>query len=619
MAVGATTIPSYFMGQTNGEAVRDWIMDNTGVTALISFAPTRIDVIPDTLAGFSSVGPNGDPDVLKPDITAPGVDILSAYSPALDGLNYNQISGTSMSAPHITGAVALMKQLKPFWTPAQIKTALTSTSVQLGVFKPDNVTQADPFNMGAGRVDLDRARQAGLTFDKPSFAEGECLLNCSWARTLQNVAGVTTTWTATVMSAEGLSLEVSPATITLGPNRSSAFVVNADVTILEPDAWYFGAVVWSETSGNYPDAYMPLAVSPAASSSLASLTKEVDQQEASPGDTLDYTITLTNNFPNQVTYTLHDPIPENASYITGTATGGLTYDADQDALVAEVTLEGLSLDIVQEDSPFGFFPLASGVGGTSLCGFFSGCDESLINLTLDTPFEYLGQTYTTIALVSNGYLIPGGGDLGSITFLNQMLPDTTAPNNVIAPFWTDLDLDGAAADDPGGGTWYFSVLTDGVNEYLVIEWEDAEQWGDPTTTYTFQAWIQLGSSNIWFVYAELPADLSTYGATVGAENASGEAGATYYYVPHDLSEPPTGTEPEVDTDLAVEAVTDIATFNFSLLVDSLGDLGAGQALVTNIVQVLNDQNADIMTAWATTVINIFKHYFPLVMRNGSNP
>jgi minor extracellular serine protease Vpr len=615
MSVGATTIPSYFMGQTHGEAIRSWITSQAGVSAMIHLASTRFEVIPDVVADFSSSGPNGDPDVLKPDIVAPGVDILSAYSPALAGLNFNQISGTSMAAPHITGAVALLKQLHPFWTPAQIKTALTSTAVQSGVLKPDGLTLADPFNVGAGRVDLDRARRAGLTFDKPSLAEDGCLMNCSWTRAIQNVSGDATTWTARVVAPEGLEIEVHPATLTLGPNRVSTFLVNADVTVVEQGQWYFGAIIWSEAGGNHPDAYLPLAVAPAASSHLGSLATKVDKTMALPGDSLLYTTTLANKFPEAVSFDIRNPVPQNATFITGSATGGLAYDASQQALVGEVSLPGLAVEVLTAESPYGFFPLASGIGGVSLCALFSGCDEAIVNLTLDTPFEYLGQTYDKLGLVSNGYLIPGGGELSDVTFNNQRLPDPAMPNNVIAPLWTDLDMDGSAADDPGGGTWTIAVLEDGSDEFLVVEWEDAQQYGDATTTYTFQVWIQLGTSKVWFVYEDLPGDLAAYGLTVGAEDAGGETGATYYYNPNDLGAPPEGIAPQAGSDLTVESLASTASFTFSLLVDSLADLAEGQGVITNIVQARNDRNGEIMTAWTATAIQTTNAYLPLVMRS----
>ncbi len=80
----------------------------------------------DNLASFSSRGPvvwtNGT--ILKPDVLAPGVNVIST----LPGNTYGSISGTSMATPHVTGVVALMKQVHPDWTPDDIKTALKSSS-----------------------------------------------------------------------------------------------------------------------------------------------------------------------------------------------------------------------------------------------------------------------------------------------------------------------------------------------------------------------------------------------------------------------------------------------------------------------------------------------------------
>ncbi len=111
------------------------------------------------LATFSSRGPTAA-DVIKPDITAPGVQILAANSPAaglgpshfMDGMPgdlFRVISGTSMSSPHTAGAAALIKDLHPSWTPQQIKSALMATAVQNPVTGPalNNLS-------GAGNLDL---------------------------------------------------------------------------------------------------------------------------------------------------------------------------------------------------------------------------------------------------------------------------------------------------------------------------------------------------------------------------------------------------------------------------------------------------------------------------------
>ena len=105
------------------------------------------------LADFSGLGPRLGDFAIKPDVTAPGVDIIapraagSNLGPIVDSI-YMMISGTSMATPHVAGAAAILKQEFPLWTPAQLKSALVSTAVP----GPYNVYQ-----QGGGRIDVARA------------------------------------------------------------------------------------------------------------------------------------------------------------------------------------------------------------------------------------------------------------------------------------------------------------------------------------------------------------------------------------------------------------------------------------------------------------------------------
>src|SRR6202008_3431215 len=94
-------------------------------TAKINQATVVFDAPAPITAAFSSRGPLAGPggDLLKPDVIPPGQDILAAVSPAIAGRNFDLLSGTSMSAPHVAGLAALLMDLHPTWTPAMIKTA----------------------------------------------------------------------------------------------------------------------------------------------------------------------------------------------------------------------------------------------------------------------------------------------------------------------------------------------------------------------------------------------------------------------------------------------------------------------------------------------------------------
>ncbi|RDV24446.1 serine protease [Alteromonas aestuariivivens] len=125
------------------------------------------------MADFSSRGPNAaTTDVIKPDITAPGVRILAATSStpmfSAQGQQVAYLSGTSMSSPHIAGMAALLIDQHPDWTPAQVKSALM-TSARQDVTKEDGTTPADPFDFGAGHAAPVPAMAPGLTYNAGFF------------------------------------------------------------------------------------------------------------------------------------------------------------------------------------------------------------------------------------------------------------------------------------------------------------------------------------------------------------------------------------------------------------------------------------------------------------------
>ncbi|MGW1542458.1 S8 family serine peptidase [Streptomyces sp. NPDC002309] len=121
----------------------------------------------DRLAPFSSRGPRVGDNALKPDLTAPGVDILAARSQYAEGGEgaYQTMSGTSMATPHVAGAAALLAARHPEWTGRQLKDALVSTT---------KVTQRySPFSGGSGRLDIAATVNAGLLATGSVFARPE--------------------------------------------------------------------------------------------------------------------------------------------------------------------------------------------------------------------------------------------------------------------------------------------------------------------------------------------------------------------------------------------------------------------------------------------------------------
>jgi hypothetical protein len=144
---------------------------------------------------------------MKPDVTAPGEDVLSSV-PRRDG-NWARFSGTSMAAPHVAGAVAVLEQRHPGWSPAQVKSALMTTGVPL----QDDVT---PIKQGGGRIDLPLADNP-LLFTRPtalSFGLLKPGSKVTRTLTLTDAGGGAGTWRAAVTPASG-SLVSVPAQVSV--------------------------------------------------------------------------------------------------------------------------------------------------------------------------------------------------------------------------------------------------------------------------------------------------------------------------------------------------------------------------------------------------------------------
>ncbi|KAI4307811.1 hypothetical protein L6164_030952 [Bauhinia variegata] len=173
-------LPAAHINFTDGEYVYSYIKNNKTPVANMTSPKTELGTKPAPVVTlFSSRGPNPTvPSVLKPDITAPGLNIIAAYSG--DGspsylasdkrrVAYNSMSGTSMSSPHVAGIVGLLKTLHPDWSPASIKSAImTTASTADNSGRPiadESLQEMTPFAYGGGHVQPDLAIDPGLVYD----------------------------------------------------------------------------------------------------------------------------------------------------------------------------------------------------------------------------------------------------------------------------------------------------------------------------------------------------------------------------------------------------------------------------------------------------------------------
>jgi len=165
--------PSTLVNGTVGASINDYIHSTRSPSAVIYKTQERKKEPAPFAASFSSRGPNpGSKRILKPDIAAPGIDILAAYTPlkSLTGLKgdtqyskFTVMSGTSMACPHVAGVAAYVKSFHPNWSPAAIKSAILTTAKPMS--RRVNYNKDQEFAFGSGQVNPTRAVSPGLVFD----------------------------------------------------------------------------------------------------------------------------------------------------------------------------------------------------------------------------------------------------------------------------------------------------------------------------------------------------------------------------------------------------------------------------------------------------------------------
>ncbi|MGM9482601.1 S8 family serine peptidase [Roseateles sp. NT4] len=293
----AHSVPTVHVTAADGTAIKAYAQ-TAGATASIS--KFYIGSVPaPMMANFSSRGPNGgDSNVLKPDVTAPGVDVIAQVTPALtqtqrDGVaagtfvpgpEWASYQGTSMSSPHVAGIALLLKQANPTWGPGAIKSALMTTAYST---LDDGVAGASngllPWSQGAGHIDPQKANDPGLVYNagKNDWVKYQCKVNkaavtpasdCTTIGTLDetynlnlpsitvstvtgstivsrnvtNVGASTATYTANVTTPAGFTTTVAPNTLTLAPGETKSFTVTIATAGAAEGVWQFGQLVWND-------------------------------------------------------------------------------------------------------------------------------------------------------------------------------------------------------------------------------------------------------------------------------------------------------------------------------------------------------------------------------------
>ena len=290
------SVPTVHVDHFDGAEIRAYADAGGGSAEILPSYPNPVDA-PFT-ASVSSRGPliAGGGDLLKPDLTAPGVDVLAGVAPPGNGNQlFSLYSGTSMSSPHVAGLAALLKQLHPDWSPMMIKSALMTTGDDV----LDGGTPAPETNpvlihrQGAGHVRPNLAADPGLVFDSgwidwlgflcgtgqltasycpsigidpsdlnvPSIAIGALPGVQTVTRSVTNVSGGPSTYTPSVNGPAGFTVEVSPAVLQLARGETKSFTVKFTRTTAPLNAYAGGQLRLSDGTHTVR---IPIVVRPVA-------------------------------------------------------------------------------------------------------------------------------------------------------------------------------------------------------------------------------------------------------------------------------------------------------------------------------------------------------------------
>jgi subtilisin family serine protease len=276
-------VPSVHVVVADGNAIKAYITA-AGASATAKIVPltaAELAAAPQVpeITDFSSRGPSTTTggDILKPDIAAPGNDVVAAVAPPSNhGRTYDFMSGTSMASPHIAGLAALIMAKHPTWLPSEIKSALMTTA-------RDTVSSANnPFAQGAGFVNPNPAADPGLVYpttaneyrsymisqgavfnppfntlppisgpdlNQASIAIGSLPGVQSVTRRVKNVGSTSATYNATA-SVDGFDVDVTPSSLTLAPGAEGSFTVTFSRDGAAFDEWKIGSLTWSDGHHN---------------------------------------------------------------------------------------------------------------------------------------------------------------------------------------------------------------------------------------------------------------------------------------------------------------------------------------------------------------------------------
>ena len=535
-------IPTVHLDDVSGASLLAFLASHAGESATFT-AGVATAVPGDVMAGFSSRGGPGQVlGVSKPDVTAPGVQIVAGNSPAPLAPNgrpvgelFAAMPGTSMASPHVAGAAALLRQQHPGWTPGQIKSALMTTA-KTAVVKEDGATPTTPFDDGSGRIDLARAGNPGITFDVPASVyetEVDALWNVNYPslflpampglmtvnRTAHDVSGVASQWQIVATSPDDVLVTV-PALLDVPANGDAVLPITVDARSVPLGATRHAALTLTKV-GAASGLTFPITL--VRGQPALEVTNNCVPATIAVGTPTTCTVTIENLSFEPVTFSLRERFPNQVKLKAATVVGATATDK---RVILDGTLsarQGPQIAVVPAtgaDAPAFSYVDAT----TGSCGPLAGARDEIQYFWSNVPsFAWAGRSWTGLMMAGNGYLAVNGSGSDGLADFNQLLPDERRPNNVLAPFWTDL-FPGRL----GAGEMRYCWYTIGSTTWGLWDWHGVRNRANNRLN-SFQVRVRFGAvEDVTFAYGSDISAGSDRLLTVGAENEYGNAGAVRY-------------------------------------------------------------------------------------------
>ena len=500
-------VPTVHLNDTDRAAVETYA-GTAGATATINQSTIVFNAVAPLTATFSSRGPlrAGGGDVLKPDVIAPGQDILAAVAPpGQAGLDFNLLSGTSMSAPHVAGVAALLMDLHPNWSPMAVKSALMTSAYDVldGGSPAPNTNPVLIFRQGAGHIRPNGAADPGLVYDagftdwlaflcgtttavtpasctalanagfsldasdynSASIAIGDLAGTQTIHRRVTNVGSSPATYRASVTGMTGITTTVTPDSITLNPGQSASYTVAFVRTTAALNAYTGGQLTWTDGTHNVrsPIVVKPVALAAPAevSGTGAAISYNVKFGYAGP-----FTATAQGLIPAATeAATVTDDPTDNFNTANPTANQGIhTHDV---VVPAGTTYARFSL----------FDQFTNGNDDMDLYVYrVSGTTLTLVGIsgsgTSNEEVDLVNPTAATYRVFVHGFNVPGGST--PYTFFNWVLGTADAGNMTVTAPST------AAVGATGQISLSFSGLTAGTKYLGSVAYGGASGMPNPT-------------------------------------------------------------------------------------------------------------------------------------------